>query len=420
MGEDFSTFYFLGVALAIGLLIGVERGWRERKAEEGERIAGVRTYGLIGLLGGCAALLSEQVGPISLGLMFVALAGVLTAVYAVNLQHEDDVGITSLVTGLLTFLLGAMAVMGEVVVASALAVVTTLLLSYKPVLHRWVSALEQKELHAGIKLLLISVVLLPALPNRGFGPWQALNPYTIWWMVVLIASISFVGYFAVKIGGARHGTLFTGLFGGMASSTALTLHFSRLSRSDRAMGPILAMGILLACGTMFPRMLLLASALNPRLFEPLLWPALVMALLVYLPVFLYWRQHARQDTEMVSPLRNPLELKTALVFGLLLALVMLLGRALKAWFGDTGLLALAAASGVADVDAITLSLARLGPSDLDQRVVVLGLLIAAAANSLTKAGLASVIGGARIGLLVGLPLLASAVSGVVLGWLLVW
>jgi uncharacterized membrane protein (DUF4010 family) len=239
-------------------------------------------------------------------------------------------------------------------------------------------------------------------------------------MVVLIASISFVGYFAVKIGGARHGTLFTGLFGGMASSTALTLHFSRLSRSDRAMGPILAMGILLACGTMFPRMLLLASALNPRLFEPLLWPALVMALLVYLPVFLYWRQHARQDTEMVSPLRNPLELKTALVFGLLLALVMLLGRALKAWFGDTGLLALAAASGVADVDAITLSLARLGPSDLDQRVVVLGLLIAAAANSLTKAGLASVIGGARIGLLVGLPLLASAVSGVVLGWLLVW
>jgi uncharacterized membrane protein (DUF4010 family) len=299
-------------------------------------------------------------------------------------------------------------------------VVTTLLLSYKPVLHRWVSALEQKELHAGIKLLLISVVLLPALPNRGFGPWQALNPYTIWWMVVLIASISFVGYFAVKIGGARHGTLFTGLFGGMASSTALTLHFSRLSRSDRAMGPILAMGILLACGTMFPRMLLLASALNPRLFEPLLWPALVMALLVYLPVFLYWRQHARQDTEMVSPLRNPLELKTALVFGLLLALVMLLGRALKAWFGDTGLLALAAASGVADVDAITLSLARLGPSDLDQRVVVLGLLIAAAANSLTKAGLASVIGGARIGLLVGLPLLASAVSGVVLGWLLVW
>ncbi|WP_260291408.1 MgtC/SapB family protein [Sedimenticola hydrogenitrophicus] len=420
MGEDFSTFYFLGVALAIGLLIGVERGWQEREAEEGGRIAGVRTYGLIGLLGGCAALLSEFVGPLSLGLMFVALAGVLTAVYVVNLQREDDVGITSLVTGLLTFLLGAIAVKGEVVVASALAVVTALLLSYKPVLHRWVSALEQKELHAGIKLLLISVVLLPALPNQGFGPWKALNPYTIWWMVVLIASISFVGYFAVKIGGARHGTLFTGLFGGMASSTALTLHFSRLSRNDRAMGPILSMGILFACGTMFPRMLLIATALNPRLFEPLLLPTLVMALLVYLPVLFYWRLHRRQDTEMVSPLKNPLELKTAVVFGLLLAVVMLLGRALKEWFGDAGLLALAAASGVADVDAITLSLARLGPADVDQRVVVLGLLIAASANSLTKAGLASAIGGGRVGLLVGLPLLVSAVTGLALGWLLVW
>jgi uncharacterized membrane protein (DUF4010 family) len=352
--------------------------------------------------------------------MFVALAGVLTAVYAVNLQREDDVGITSLVTGLLTFLLGAIAVMGEVVVASALAVVTTLLLSYKPVLHRWVSALEQKELHAGIKLLLISVVLLPALPNRGFGPWEALNPYTIWWMVVLIASISFVGYFAVKIGGARHGTLFTGLFGGLASSTALTLHFSRLSRSDRAMGPILSMGILFACGTMFPRMLLLATALNPHLFEPLLMPTLVMALLVYLPVLFYWRLHRRQDTEMVSPLRNPLELKTAVVFGLLLALVMLLGKALKEWFGDAGLLALAAASGVADVDAITLSLARMRAAEVDLRVVAMGLVIAASANSLTKAGLASIIGGGRIGLFVGIPLLVSAVSGVVLGWWLIW
>ncbi|WP_275097229.1 MgtC/SapB family protein [Sedimenticola hydrogenitrophicus] len=420
MGEDFSTFYFLGVALAIGLLIGVERGWRERKAEEGERIAGVRTYGLIGLLGGCAALLSEKVGPISLGLMFVALAGVLTAVYAVNLQRENDVGITSLVTGLLTFLLGAMAVMGEVVVASALAVVTALLLSYKPQLHRWVRTLEQKELHAGIKLLLISVVLLPALPNRGFGPWEALNPYAIWWMVVLIASISFVGYFAVKIGGARHGTLFTGLFGGLASSTALTLHFSRLSRSDRAMGPILSMGILFACGTMFPRMLLLASALNPRLFEPLLLPTLVMALLVYLPVLFYWRLHRRQDTEMVSPLKNPLELKTAVVFGLLLALVMLLGKALKEWFGDAGLLALAAASGVADVDAITLSLARMRAAEVDLRVVAIGLVIAASANSLTKAGLASIIGGGRVGLLVGIPLLVSALSGVALGWWLIW
>lgn len=420
MAADFSTFYYLGVALAIGLLIGVERGWQDRAAQEGERIAGVRTYGLIGLLGGCAALLSEHVGPLSLGLMFVALAGVLAAVYVVNLQRADDVGITSLVAGLLTFVLGAMAVTGEVVIASALAVVIVLLLSYKPLLHGWLEALERKELQAGIKLLLISVVLLPALPDEGFGPWQALNPYAIWWMVVLIASISFVGYFAMKIGGARHGILFTGLFGGLASSTALTLHFSRLSHSDRAMTPILAMGILFACGTMFPRMLLVATVLNPRLFEHLLIPAVVMASLIYLPVLYYWRLHRRQDTELVSTLKNPLELKTALVFGLLLGLVMLLGQALKAWFGDTGLLALAAASGVADVDAITLSLARMSVAEVQLRVASMGVVIAAAANTLTKAGLAGVVGGGRIGLFVGIPLLVSAVSGVLLGWLMIW
>ena len=141
-----------------------------------------------------------------MGLMFLGLAGALTAVYVVNLgEDEDDVGITSLVAGLLTFVFGALAGFGEVAIAGAAAVITTLLLGYKPLLHHWVSTLKGKELRAGLKLLLISVVLLPILPNQGYGPWQALNPYEIWWMVVLVATISFVGYFAIKFGGAQQG-----------------------------------------------------------------------------------------------------------------------------------------------------------------------------------------------------------------------
>jgi len=166
MNEAQQAFYYLSVALAIGLLIGIERGWEEREAEEGERVAGVRTYGLIGLLGGGSALLAEHIGTLAMGLAFVGLAGALTAVYVVNLNRGDEAGITSLVTGLLTFVLGALAALGEVAIAAASAVVTTLLLSYKPLLHRWVSALEVKELRAGIKLLLISVVLLPILQNE--------------------------------------------------------------------------------------------------------------------------------------------------------------------------------------------------------------------------------------------------------------
>ncbi|MDT8452591.1 MAG: MgtC/SapB family protein [Gammaproteobacteria bacterium] len=421
MSEAQYAFYYLSVSLAIGLLIGTERGWKAREAKEGERIAGVRTYGLIGLLGGGTSLLAAEFGALALGLVFVGLAGALTTAYVVNRDNRGhDIGITSLVAGLLTFTLGAVAAMGEVAIATAFAVVTTLLLSYKPVLHRWVRVLEAEELRATIKLLLISVVLLPILPDQGYGPWQVLNPYTLWWMVVMIAAISFVGYFAIKIAGARRGIIFTGLFGGLASSTALTLHFSRMSHRNKSLEPILAMGILLACGTMFPRMLLVASVIHPELFKLLLVPAMVMAFFSYSPTLFYLRAHSQKNTDPASSLRNPLELKTALVFGLLLALVMLLSKALQQWFGDAGVLALAAASGIADVDAITLSLAHMSEDGLMLHITVTGIVIAAAVNSVFKGSMAAFVGGRHIGLRVGLPLLASATGGLLSVWLLLW
>ena len=162
----------------------------------------------------------------------------------------DHLGV-ALAIGLLTFVLGALAASGQVAVAAAGAVVVALLLSAKPVLHHWLGTLRRQELSAGLQLLLLSVVVLPLLPDQGFGPWQTLNSYRIWWMVVLIAAISFIGYFAVKEAGARKGGIFTGLFAGLASSTALTLHFSRLARGRPDLGPMLATGIPLASGTMF-------------------------------------------------------------------------------------------------------------------------------------------------------------------------
>lgn len=421
MNEEQQVFYYLGVALAIGLLIGIERGWKERETKEGERVAGVRTYGLIGLLGGGAALLADYLGQLVLGLAFVGMAGALTTVYVVNYHSaRDDAGITSLITGLLTFTFGALAAIGKVEVAAAFAVFTTLLLSYKPLLHEWLQALEAGELRAGIKLLLISVVLLPILPNQGYGPWNALNPYEIWWMVVLVALISFTGYFAIKIAGTRRGAVFTGLFGGLASSTALTLHFSRMSREDDSVAHMLAMGILLACGTMLPRMVLVASVLNNGLFMPLLAPAVIMALFIYLPAFIYWRSKSHNKTGATALLTNPLELKTAFGFGVFLAIVMFLGQALRHWFGEVGVLALSATSGVADVDAITLSLARMSQDDLLIKTAATGIVIAAAINNLVKGGIASVVGGHAVGIRVSIPLIASAIGGLVTVWLWNW
>ena len=421
MNEEQAIFYNLGAALAIGLLIGVERGWEKRSAPEGKRIAGIRTYGLIGLLGGGLALLAGRFGPLILGLAFIGLAGALTTVYVMNLRNgNEDIGITSLITGLLTFVLGALAVMGDVVIAVAFAVVTTILLSYKPLLHHWVSVLEPEELRAGLKMLLITVVLLPVLPDKGYGPMQSLNPYEIWWMVVLVAAISFIGYFAIKIAGARQGIVFTSLFGGLSSSTALTLHFSRMLHRNRAMTSMLSMGILLACGTMFPRLVLIASVVNAGLVQLLLVPATVMALLIYVPAIFYWRAGSHKETDVASLLKNPLELKTALGFGLFLALIMLLGKVLQGGFGQSGVLALAAASGIADVDAITLSLSRMSQDQVMSQVAVGGIVIAAAMNNLVKGGIALFVGDRSTGLQVGLPLLASAIGGLLAVWLWVW
>ena len=183
---------------------------------------------------------------------------------------------------------------------------------------------------------------------------------------------------------------------------------------------MLATGILLACGTMFPRMLLVASVISPGLFKLMLVPATAMAILTYLPALVFWRQPLENKTDVVSPLGNPLELRAALGFGAILALVMLLGKALQTWFGETGVLALAAASGIADVDAITLSLANMSQDDLALPIATTGIVVAAAVNSIIKGAMAFMIGGRALGLRVGLALLGSAAGGLVSVWQWVW
>ncbi|MEX2257433.1 MAG: MgtC/SapB family protein [Woeseia sp.] len=387
MIDDLQWSYQLAVALAIGLLVGIERGWDRREAEEGQRTAGVRTFGLMGMLGGLAGLVGIEGGLIPASLMFVGVAGFLSVMYALDVRKHGDLGATTEIAALTTFVLATMAGLGHMVIASAAAVVMVVLLGAKSLLHDWLEQLRRPELVAAAKLLVISVVLLPLLPNQGYGPWQSLNPYVIWWMVVLVAGVSFVGYFAVRLAGARAGIAFTALFGGMASSTAVTLHLSRLAARGRANHRLLAGGILLACGIMFPRLLLVAVIINPALWSSLVVPVTVMSILVLGPAFwLVGRPDVEVNADNLLP-TNPLELTSALVFGALLAAIMLLGKALTEWFGDAGVYALAAASGVADVDAINLSLAGMSRDDLALAVASLGILIAAAVNSLVKAGI---------------------------------
>ncbi|NVC94020.1 MgtC/SapB family protein [Vibrio natriegens] len=384
------------IALLLGSIIGIQRGWVKRNNVEGSRVAGIRTYSLVGLLGGLVAILASHYSPLLLGFALIALVILACIAFFVKQKNSGDVSITGLVSLLVTFVLGSLAVTGEAVLAASAAVITALVLDNKRELHEALQKLQEYELDAALRLLLISIVLLPLLPDKTYGPWKALNPYEIWWLVVLIASISFVGYFAIKIGGAKRGILFTSVFAGLSSSTALTLQFSHLSREQPTISPLLASGILISCGTMFPRLLFILSVINPPLVK-MLWPiVLAMMVALYLPAWWIWRRCEMEKVEQSNKQSNPLALQSALFFGVVLAVIMLLSHALSDWFGDAGVLMLSAVSGITDVDAISLALGRQSVLHLSVTTAALGILIAASVNTIVKMGMVVALGERRL------------------------
>lgn len=410
-------FIHLGLALAIGFLIGIERGWQERAASEGTRIAGIRTFGLIGLLGGLWSLLAESAGILLLGLAFLAFSALIITAHILDTRDDRDVGITTAVAALTTFALGALCVAGYPAIAAASAVVTASLLSLKPLLHRWLKKIEPAEWYATLKLLLISVVLLPVLPNKGYGPWQVLNPYELWWLVVLIASISYVGYVAMKLIGTRSGLLLTGLLGGIVSSTAVTVNFAGLSGKS-VDSRLLATGVLVASATMFPRLLIVISIINYHLLAPLLLPMAIMALFLLVSAAWLWRMHEPGYAEGAVHLDNPFQIKTALQFGLLLAGIMLLSVGFRHWLGDTGIYLASALSGLADVDAISISIARMARGTLAGPTAVSAIVIAAAVNTVVKGGLFWFIARGSTGRKLTVAMSVSALCGMASLWFL--
>lgn len=413
------TLLRLALALLLGAVIGLERGWGAREQKAGERIAGIRTFSLIGLLGGVSAVLSTEITQWAFPVLLLSVVAMALVAYSQRLSHIRNFSITGTVGMVLTFCYGAIAVAVDPVIAIAAAVVTAVILDSKQEIHGFVNHLQAHELDAALKLLLISVVMLPLLPNEAMGPGGVLNPYEIWWLVVLIASISFVGYFAIRFAGMKRGILFTSLFAGLSSSTALTLHFARQAGRAPDLSPQFASGILIACGTMFPRILVYCALINPLLLPRLIWPVVVMSALLYVPALIIWKRH--EDNLHVSQpalSQNPLDLKSAVAFGILLTIILVLGEVLRDWLGNLGIYMLAVTSGIADVDAITLSLTRMSQDAIPMTTAVIAIVIAAATNNLVKAGIAGGVGSRQLGLLVGAPMAVSLLAGLGVAWLL--
>ncbi|WP_277053261.1 MgtC/SapB family protein [Zestomonas thermotolerans] len=395
---DFAT------ALAAGLLIGAERGWRERDSAE-RLVAGIRSFGLTALLGALATLLASLHGIVVWAAIFAGLALLVVVSYLSELRREGDPGITSELALLTTFLLGSLAIGEHTSLAAAGAVVVALLLSLKEFLHRSLARLSGAEISGALKLLFISVVLLPALPNQGYGPWQVFNPYVTWWMVVLIAGLGFAAYMAIRLVGTHHGLLITALLGGIVSSTAMTLTLARL-REQHGLQPLLAAGLLATSALMFPRVLLEVGVVNPALLGALAWPLGTATLVYAAGALFHWRRaRAAPAPDAEAPLNNPFELGPALRFALLLTLILFLVEAARRHLGDAGVYLVALLSGLSDVDAITLSLARGAQGELAAPVATLGIFLAVLSNSLVKALLIALVGGRGL-LLRTLPFIA--------------
>jgi uncharacterized membrane protein (DUF4010 family) len=410
---DLPAFGPLLAALAAGLIVGLERGWRERAAADGRRVAGLRTFALTGLLGGVLML----VNPWLLAAGGFGLALLVGIGYREAIKATGTLSATSAVAQLLTFGLGALAAAGMPLLALSAAVIVATLLNLRSTLHRWLRLMEHRELTAALQMLVLSAVILPLLPDQAFGPYAALNPYRLWWAVVLIAGLSLTGHVAMRLAGAQRGTLLTGLLGGLASSTAATLALARQARGRETLMQASAAGGLAACAVMFLRMAVILQLMSPPLGRMLLLPMLAAAIVLLAVAARHWRRRSRDAEQGTEGDLPPFDLGTALAFGAFLGLMTLLTEASKQWFGAGGLYGLALLSGLVDVDAITISAARMDAATrVPASVAAISIGLAALSNMVLKATMAWTTGGRALGRALAVGYAAAvAVAALLLG-----
>jgi uncharacterized membrane protein (DUF4010 family) len=414
---ELELFQRFGVAIAIGALIGAERHWRDREEEDGQRTAGLRTYTLIGMFGGAAGALDLALeargarGMVVVGL-FLAFAAAFTLFQFREQQAEQNYSVTSVIAAMLTFVLGALAVLGDMRLAGAAGVVLAGILAARETLHRFMRAVTFAELRSAIVLLAMTFVILPLVPSDPIGPFGGVSPARIWTLAILVAGISFAGYIAVKVLGEAHGELVAGAVGGLLSSTATTLTNARRSVGqddpDRLTAGALGAGVV-----SYLRTAALVATLAPALMLKVLPVLGAAALAMAAAAFLL----ARRDTEGhetgegSSGPRNPFDLFKVIQLALVLAAIGFFTRAAAQWFGDTGVIAVSALAGLGDVDAPVITAAGLAAGGLSPEAASLAMLVAALANTLAKAAYAAALGSARFGLLFAAGTAAALVAG---------
>lgn len=405
-------FMQLATALLLGLLVGLQRQRTESS------VGGIRTFPLIAAFGTLCGWLALAHGGWIVAAGLIAVAALLVVSNFMLARAGDlDAGQTTEVAALLLYGIGAYLVIGETAVAVALGGAIALLLHYKELLHAFASKIGERDVTAIMQFVLVTLVILPVLPDRTYGPYQVLNPYQVWLMVALIVGIGLAGYFAYKLFGARAGTLLGGVLGGLISSTATTVSYARRSAGAPGHGPFAALVIVIASSTVFVRVLTEIAVVAPAHFAALAPPLVAMLGACVLISAAMYRQ-ARGQAGQMPEQGNPADLRSAILFGLLYAVILLAVAAAKDEFGARGMYAVAVVSGLTDMDAITLSTSQLA----DQGRLAPGtawrlILVAAMSNLVFKAAMVAVLGSRDLLRHVVALFGAALVAGAMILWL---
>lgn len=405
-------FQRLGLSAALGLLVGLQR------EHAGTNLAGIRTFPLFTLAGSLCAILTAQFGTWLVSAGLLAVCAILVTGNLVQRAQRESGGITTEIAALVMFLLGAYLVHGHSVVAVVVAGALAVLLHLKPQMHALVHRIEPKDFKAVMQFVLLSLVILPLLPDRAYGPYEVLNPRNVWWMVVLIVGMQLGAYVLYRLVGERAGTFLGGVLGGLVSSTATTVAFARRAKETPGSEGFAALVVMLASTAALVRVLIAAAVVAPVALAGIAWPIAVLLGSMVLTVLVQFLLTARQAVQLPAA-GNPAELKPALIFAAIYAVVILAVAAARDWLGESGLYLVALVSGLTDMDAITLSTSRLMQqgtvlADVGWRVIV----IAALANLVFKGAAAWSLGGLalgrRVAVVFGIPLVVGIV--LMLAW----
>jgi uncharacterized membrane protein (DUF4010 family) len=393
----------IALSFGIGLLIGLERGWNTREMRPGSRVAGIRTFGITGLLGGLVAALAAPDGlPLSvagallLGLVLATFTAVFVAFSRNAANADGNHSATGTIAALLTFVLGAYAVLGSPGIAAAAAVSATGVLAFREGIHRWVARITRSELESGLALLAMSFIALPIIPDRAVGPFGGVNLRETWIIAIVLAAVSFMGYVAVRYFGEQRGELISAAVGGLVSSTAVALSNAHKAATNAQSAPLLAAATSLAMAVSFVRVTAIAAALAPKLLlpvgTPLMGACAVAALFALLRVR---RRPSAPAPTAPAPFRNPFGFWSVIAMAGLMSVLIVVGRLLREHFGDSATIGGAAAMGLLDVDAMTVSMARLAPETLTPRAASMAILAGVASNTLLKILIAAAVGSIR-------------------------